>query len=67
MLGTVSRPITVWARWMATRGSKRRRLVQRLDRQVGAGAMTLPSKSPFSATMSKLVAVPKSTTMTAPL
>ena len=31
------------------------------------GAITLPSKAPSSDTMSKLVAVPKSTTMAAPL
>ena len=60
-------PITFWARWMATRGSSAAAWCSASMDRLAPGAITLPSKSPFSATMSKVVAVPKSTTITAPL
>ena len=41
-------PITFWARWMATRGSSAAAWCSASIERLAPGAITLPSKSPFS-------------------
>jgi hypothetical protein len=63
MLATVFLPMAVRGRVISTRGSLAVRLYRASADTIRPGAMMPPAYSPLGVTTSKVVAVPKSTTM----